>query len=275
MERYIVMGAVRNRNNGEIVQALQKAMASEPQRPTYSEVVIGEIRSSSPVLQVMRDLKPGEVERWADNWLGANSDYADGGALGEWIRSTLKKLSGDEPVSNRKVGKHTAAALEARLLDAMVDCTEIATELSYSKGDAHVRMQKLAEFLDSHTDRSYEFAAFSVPAGSADFGENYKLTMRDASKLSLELISRFPEYADLPTALPADIASPDPFGGEPLLYKKTPHGFVVYSRHENRIDDGYVPIGPEVFEWETVFTKSLNNKDWGLIVAYDPADPLP
>lgn len=276
MERYIVMGAVRNRHDKEIVQALRNVMADRPDRPPYSEAVIGEARTYGPVLQSLRDLKPGEVELWVDKWIGANSEYPDGGAFGEFVRSALRKLSGDdEPVSNRRVGKHTAAALEARFLEAMVDCAEAAAELSYSKSDAHVRLRELDEFLESFSDRSYEFAAISVPAGTADFGENYKLTMRDASAIALELIARYPEFADLPTALPADLASPDPFGGEPLLYKKTSHGFVIYSRFENRVDDGYPLIGPGILQAQTMFTKSKSNLDWGLIVAYDAADPLP
>lgn len=276
MERYIVMGAVRNRHNKEIVQALREVMADRPDRPPYSEAVIGEARTIEPMLRELRNLEPGEVEVWVDEWFGANSEYPDGGAFGEFVRSALRKLSGnEESVSNRKVGKNTAAALEARFWESMVDCAEAAAELSYSKSDAHVRLRELDEFLESFSDRSYEFAAFSVPAGTSDFSENYKLTMRDASAIALELIARYPEFADLPTALPADLASPDPFGGEPLLYKKTPHGFVIYSRHENRVDDGYPLIGPDILQAQTMFTKSKSNLDWGLVVAYDAANSLP
>ncbi|MCH8978001.1 MAG: hypothetical protein IH945_02005 [Armatimonadetes bacterium] len=276
MERYIVMGAVRNRHNSEIVQALREVMADRPDRPPFSEAVIGEARTLWPMVQELRDLKPGEIEEWVDSWFGSNSEYSDDGAFGEFVRSALQKLGRhEEPASTRRVGKHTAAALEARFWEAMVDCAEAAAELPYSKGDAHVRLRELDEFLASFADRSYEFAAISVPAGSANFYENNRLTMRDASAIALELIARFPDFADLPTALPANLASPDPFGGEPLLYKKTPHGFVIYSRFKNRIDDGYPLIGPDILQVQTLFTKSKSNLDWGLIVAYNAAQPLP
>ena len=86
---------------------------------------------------------------------------------------------------------------------------------------------------------------------------------------------RYPNLEDLPAALPADLVAPDAFGGEPLLYRKTPYGFLIYTRYKDRIDDGYIPVYPDSYEVEARTSPSLDEKDWGLIVGYDIPDPLP
>lgn len=274
MQENIVWSAVRNRRNPTVMEALSDVMADKPEIPSFRDAIIGEARSHAPLIEEMRSLSSFEIENWLNQWFGANVEYPDGDFIGAWIRSAMRKLPHDEPISNRGVGEHTAAALEARYWEAIVECAELSEHLSYTDSDGHLRLGELGAFYDSYADRSYELAAIFIPTGTADFS-NRDLALSDARVIGLELISRYPNLEDLPAALPVDLVTPDAFGGEPLLYRKTPHGFLIYTRYRNRVDDGFIPLSADYYEIEARSRRSVDAKDWGLIVSYDDPDPLP
>ena len=71
-----------------------------------------------------------------------------------------------------------------------------------------------------------------------------------------------------------DLLFADPYGGRDALYRKTKYGFVIYSRSEDGVDDGFLPETPDLFRERDVMSYS-NDKDEGLVICYDPIVPVP
>ena len=273
-EREIVEAAVRNRHNKEVVTVLLEVFAQRPQLPSKADTLIGEMRTYMPIVREMQGKKPGELDQALDRWFGSNPEYPDSGKIDAWVRQALKKLNKDEtPVSNRQTGSRTMDALEARYYEVFLKCYEASLDLPYTSSNAHKEMQELTDLLDSYTDRSYELASIFHYPGGVEF-HNSELVQQDTPAIALELVARYPDYENLPDELPDDLVHPDAFGGEPLLYKKTPYGFVVYSRFENRVDDGF-PADPELLQRQALFTRTWPQLDTGFIVAYKALDPVP
>lgn len=63
--------------------------------------------------------------------------------------------------------------------------------------------------------------------------------LRRLLKLEVDLFRVRSQTGSLPKWLPhTDAETVDPFTGKPLVYRKTPNGFLAYSLGENRYDDG-------------------------------------
>ena len=275
MGESIVHAAVRNRHDTEVMTALREALGARLERPPNSARGIGEARTLFPLIDQLKSLRPEEIEEWLDANAWSSPVYYYGKEM-EFLRGLFAKFGGEERRPKRGVGASTAAALEARFWEALIESVRLADQLEYGDSSVLAKAVELEARIDSPEDRSYELASHTVPIGDAlDNSFNSELTMRKASKIALELISRYPDLDHLPSALPEGLAESDPFGGEPLIYRRTQRGFLIYSRGGNRVDDGFVPYFPGQMGSEVLFTGSEDGEDRGLIVSYDPLDPLP
>ncbi|MCH7905432.1 MAG: hypothetical protein IH944_12830 [Armatimonadetes bacterium] len=271
----VLRAAVRNRNDVAVMRSLMTVVLEYPPAPTVREAFAADARMVDVYLEQLRNLEPGEINSWFNDVVG---DYE---FLEEMMDPSLMKLydlvekfRGERPEYRRKTGRRTAAALEARHWQVLVEYTNLLEDIARNKPGARAAMIKLDDEILFGGDWSYELA------NSMHWSWFFELRIRNlfgerAARSAFELLSRFPDYPDLPDELPPDLVFADPFGGLPVLYRKTQTGFLIYTRYENLIDDGFPLDDPDQLREEVRLMFSSGTEDFGLTVSYDPITPMP
>lgn len=258
----ILRSAVRSRSDAAVLRSLQTVLDERSPTPTIREVMNAEARSQSLEFQRVGRLSPYEI----DEMLNAVNVYDS--VFGEW---------GPEPKGS--TGMRTADALETRYWESAVHYTRLFEDLVAQKPGARQEINSLDDTLKRTNDVSYWLAASPTFSWTVDIHLRYVFDDL-AVPAAIALIERYPVHADLPEALPADLSFPDPFGGGPVIYHKTPHGFAIDSRHSNPLSNRF-PINtfplhePVRRESEVAISYFEGGTVWGLRVSYDPIMSVP
>lgn len=274
LHQAVIRAAVRNRRDPAVIKSLLSVLDERPLLPTVRELMAADARGWHVYLEQLKSQEPAEIDAWLDEWGSIELKENIAGPVQNFLFEWLERLRGERPELNRNTGNRTVAALEARYWEVMVDYTKLFEDRIANKPGARDAILAKDESLLNIGDRSYEFAHEFY--WSMFFGNQIRrLFNEQATRVVVLLVSRFPEYADLPAALPADLDFADPFGGDPILYRKTPTGFLIYTRYENEKDDGFPLMSPDQLGWEASFARCPGYEDWGVIVSYSPSELIP
>ena len=269
----LVRSAVRNRENEAVIRSLVLLADDIPTSPPIKEIMAAEARDTQIYFQLLRSSTPNEIEEFLqEKWTGPDFPGALFYPLVEEGIERWEEQTGKEFERHRRTGPHTAAALEARYWEVTVDVTPLMEGVMRNEAGFRNKLRRFSYALDDQDDRSYEVA--EGWAYGWLFGQGHlKHQFRDhATKAAVKLISRFPSHEQVPTSLPADLVFADPFGGDPILFKKTKRGFLIYTRYDNYKDDGFPWLSPEQEGKEDSHTWSQDRADIGLVVSYDPIE---
>ncbi|MCH8978345.1 MAG: hypothetical protein IH945_03775 [Armatimonadetes bacterium] len=269
----LVRAAVRNRKEKDIIRSLVAIAGDIPSWPPIKQIMSAEARGTQIYFQLFRSAKPNEIDDLLDekvtgpDFPGASFSPLVEKGIKVWEERTDKQFD-----RHRRTGPHTAAALEARYWEMIVDVLPLMEGVVRNEPGSWSKLQRFPDELDDQDDRSYEMADAVVSRKL--FAQVYQsIQFRyQATKVAVNLISRFPSHGDVPTTLPADLVFADPFGGDPILFKKTKRGFLIYTRYFNYKDDGFPWEYPEQEGREVSYWMSRDRKDYGLIVSYDPIE---
>ncbi|MCH7905429.1 MAG: hypothetical protein IH944_12815 [Armatimonadetes bacterium] len=266
----LLRSAVKYRSNPAVLKSIRTVLDERPRIPAIGEVLSAEARSKSIHLQHLRKLSPYEINEWLNDYAGSVLTAKTEPPLLRFLYDAWERVSGER----RQTGKQTAAALEARYWKVLAEYAILFERLVANEPGARKEIVALAAFMENTLDRSYEIAPapyFSLLIdGHIKFGFG-----ESALRAAVELIERYPVHADVPNALPSDLSFADPFGGDPIIFRKTARGFLIYSRFTNEIDDGFPVDYPDQLGEEARFAFAFDRKDYGLIVSYDPNTPVP
>ncbi|MCH8978347.1 MAG: hypothetical protein IH945_03785 [Armatimonadetes bacterium] len=281
-ESALLVAAVRNRQNPELLDEIRDSVRNWPRMPSVADTFAGDIRSESLMLDELRGLGPGEIDQWLDDLLVRNQELITPLRL----RRASIELERDFynavqrfRSSFRGTGPHTSAALEARFWETAVEFHDALTGFEGDRSGSRKRVFVVGDSLIGHKDVSYELALlvfifnFVSEVHVLSVGRPLR-GATDAQRTAVEMVWRFPQFDMLPEELPQDLMFADPRGGGDVLYRKTDAGFVIYSRGEDGVDDGFVPNRPNQFREMDVMSVSTD-KDEGLVVCYHPIVPVP
>ena len=274
IDHAILRAAVRNRSDQSTIASLQTVLDERPRIPTIREVMSADARSQSLELNRFRTMSHREINDELNEYEEFSFAAKPEPRLQQFAYDAWERITGERPTRKRKTGMRTAAALEARYWEVMVKYTVLFEQLTANEPGARKEIAALADFIENTRDRSYEIAPWPTFSLIIDihieWGFN-ELALRTA----VELIERYPDQADVPDALPADLSFADPFGGDQVIFRKTPRGFLIYTRYINEIDDGFPLDYPDQLGEEARITYAYDRMDAGLIVSYDPITPAP
>ncbi|MCH8978349.1 MAG: hypothetical protein IH945_03795 [Armatimonadetes bacterium] len=181
----------------------------------------------------------------------------------------------ERPWENRRTGRHTVDALDARFLETVVEIAGLMEAVENNDRSARALLEGLSRPLDEKFDWSYEIASTAF-AGTTWIDAHLRSEFHDRATLAMfELLDRFPDHEGLPDELPPDLQFPDPFGGEPAHYVKTATGFLIYTIGSAYDDTRYTPSHPDLLGSEARFTTGLVHGQWAYILSYDPIIPVP
>ncbi|MCH7905431.1 MAG: hypothetical protein IH944_12825 [Armatimonadetes bacterium] len=271
IDHVILSAAVRNRSNPAMLKSLQTVLNERPPILTIREVMSADARSESIYFEQLRTMSPLKIDDWLDEYAAAARPEPP---LLKIVYNASERVTGERPTLKRRTGNKTAAALEARRLEVMVRYTILFENLVNKEPDARRRINVLADRIEQTVDRSYELATYLMFSTVVYVHISYAFN-EAALRSAIALLGRYPDYEDLPETLPADLSFADPFGGGSVIYRKTPRGFLIYSRSMNGTDDGYPLSDPDELGQEASMVFYLNREDAGLIVSYDPITPAP
>ena len=281
-ERALLVAVVRNRNNPDVLDEIRNGLQNWPRMPSLADSFAGDVRSESHTLDELRGLEPWEIDQWLDDRLLHIQEL-----LSIWKRRTpSEQLESDFGFAKTRVrnvfrgtGPHTLDALNARYWEMAVEFHDAMDGFEQDRSKSRKQVFAAGAIMFDKNDVSYELAKmvlglnFYVATSQLSV---HRVFWRESGprRVAVEMIWRFPEYESLPDELPQDLLFADSYGGGDVLYRKTSAGFVIYSRGENKIDDGFVETEPGLFRESDVRTISIG-KDYGLVVCYDPIVPVP
>lgn len=103
------------------------------------------------------------------------------------MREIASKISGRDMEPQRKVGPNTAAALEARFWQVLLEKLDAVDTLKYSDKATINRARSFEDQIESPDDRSYEMAYMMVPGLLiVDFLSNNYHSQRLAYQIAFE-----------------------------------------------------------------------------------------
>lgn len=271
----LLEAAARNHGDRDVVQSVTTVFSERVPLTPVHEVMAADVRLTQVYLDHLNSISTDRIDDWLNEYSSEN--FVDGmkGSGGRTVFDLLEGMTGQEPQFKRKTGKRTVQALEARFWEVEVMQADLVERAMNGDSKAEKELAALRSRYTDGYDRSYELADMSLMAPTLIDALRrtllHDLTMRSA----LSLIQRCPEYDALPNALPEDLVFEDLLAKGPIIYRKTPTGFVIYSRYENGIDDGFKPNDPDQLRMIMNFSYSNSQEDVGLIVSYDPITPIP
>lgn len=268
----VVRAAVRNRANDAVVKSLVALADDMPSWLPIRDVMAANARAESIYIDRLRSLNPGEIDESLDQWVGMGFQSGSYSPAVEKGIEVWEEWTGNEFKRRRRTGTNTAAALEARYWEVTVDVTPLMEDVVRNEPGSRNMLRRYSAEIETQDDRSYELAASGVLALLFVDAYLWNRFNDKATKVAVELIDRFPSHDRLPTVLPADLHFADPFGGDPILFKKTKRGFLIYTRSSNLNDDGFPWDNPEQEGYEARATMSRDSLDRGLVVSYDPIE---
>ncbi|MCH7905430.1 MAG: hypothetical protein IH944_12820 [Armatimonadetes bacterium] len=270
----ILQSAVRNRDNPAVLQSIRTVLKERMHVPTIREVMSAQARSMSLELNRFRTMSPRAINDTLNEYEEFSFAAKPEPRLQKIVYDAWERITGERPTRKRKTGRRTAAALEARYWEVLVKYTVLFEQLTANEPGTRKEIVALADFLENTRDRSYEIAPFPMFSVIIDSHIEWEFD-HNVLRTAVALIERYPDHADVPEALPADLSFADPFGGDPVIFRKTPRGFLIYSRYVNESDDGFPPEQPDQLGTEASIWYSLDRQEYGLIVSYDPIVPVP
>ncbi|MCH7905466.1 MAG: hypothetical protein IH944_13000 [Armatimonadetes bacterium] len=273
----LVTASIKNRSNARVMSVARALVQKLPPTPSLAEVVAGDSRTLARLLEALHTLNPYQIGPWLEQGAYGYSSVDDLPTRFDRMKELWASLFSDEEVKMRRTGNRTADALEARYYESVVEAERLARLLSPVDGSGTEELRRHFIELDEINDLSYELA--TVLLGSQDTIVGWAISFgfeRRSSEAAIDMLGRYPKYADLPDELPQDLALIDPYGsGRDALYRKTGTGFVIYSRWTNGRDDGFIEsifYGDEYVQFQA---RSGNELDRGTIVNYWLTKPDP
>ncbi|MCH8978348.1 MAG: hypothetical protein IH945_03790 [Armatimonadetes bacterium] len=270
----LLCSAVRHRDDSAHLELIRTLLDSAPALPSIVEAAAGNVRSYFEFFTAMRQVGFGEINSWLDT---ASTDWGAAlvspSPLEEKIDELLSRLRGDKEPNTRRAGENTVDALEARMWESLLEQSAAEVEALEHEPGSDRRLLQFAERIEGEQDLSYELVKSYL---NTDFAYRWKHNefLADAVRVAIALISRYPDHRALSDSLPPALVFDDPFGGEPVLYKRTENGFVIYSRSEDLIDGGYLPKN-DVRQIGVTIGRSQGDADFGIVVRYAPNAPAP
>lgn len=273
----VLRAAVKNRHSPEVVAALEELLREAPALPDPHDISAGEVRAWKDALAQLRKLKSYDVGPWLENYPinGTQWDIDETSPL-DRIKERWEEFTSGEEAQVRRTGARTTAALEARLWEVLLARADALRSVSFETGEGTAKAKELDDALQDRSDPSYELADELFPIYWIIETLMRRSFYEQGAVFVVELVKRFPDYEDLPESLPQDVSFVDPFGnGSPVLYKKTPTGFVVYTRSRDGLDDGFVFDDPAKLGRQYFHGWSSDRKDYGLVVSYKLSTTAP
>ena len=267
----VLRAAVKNRRSPEVVSALEELLDNAPLLPDPRDISAGEVRAWEDALVQLRKLKSNEVGPWLDNYRDYGTQWKfDKGSPLDRIKERWEDFTSGEEAQVRRTGARTTAALEARLWEVLLARADALRSVSFETGEGTAKAKALDYALQQRDDPSYELADELFPIYPIIQTLMSRSFIQQGADAVIELVKRFPDYESLPEGFPSDVSFIDPFGnGSPVLYKKTPTGFVVYTRFRDRHDDGFVFDDPAKLDRQYYNGLSSDRKDYGIVVNYE------
>ncbi len=272
----LIKGLIRNRSSGELFQAVCSALDARPDLPPLIKVYEGETRSFEMGFD---DYRASSLEKLIHDVGGYESTDSkvpaspgSSSSIVEKLQNLIEDIKGDEPKNPKRIGLHTLDAFEARLLQTNVAFAR-ASKIENSS-ECLSRFKQIIDSIQQKKDLSYEWIQGPF-LGHEVVNQVRSLFVELATRTAIEMIDRFPDFPDLPSALPSGLVFDDPFGGGEVIYKKTGTGFVLYTRYEDLRDDGFVPDpGVDFSTNDAAFLRGKDWSDYGLVVNYLPTKPI-
>lgn len=273
----LVTASIKNRSNAKVTTVARALMQESPPTPSLAEVVAGDSRTTARLLEALHTLDTYQIGPWLEQGAYGYSSVDDLPTRFDRMKELWASLFSDEEVKNRRTGNRTADALEARYYEALIEAERLARLVSPVDGSGAVEFREYIDQVEANDNPSFELAVILLTNGDALIGWAIAFGFeRRSSEAAIDMLRRYPKYADLPDELPQDLALIDPYGsGRDALYRKTGTGFVIYSRWTNGRDDGFIEsifYGDEYVQFQA---RSDDELDRGTIVNYRLTKPDP